>query len=350
VVDWFRSGLAQRYGEPRRALSILRVARSWASLMLVFPRSTAGQALGLGVAVLFGGAACGRLGFEPASARGDDERLVVPGLDGAASERDADGGGLDVGVGPSAEGPPCGTGCVSGPGSDEPSDAPDGAATENAPTVAVSGGSSDAATVAPGVGSGPDVLDAGAATFGAGGASSRGDAGRSSAGQGNDPGPGLDSGAPRGSGGTSTLDASPAAGGGQTVGPLPADCDASTAGYVTCGTARNFDDARALCESFGMLLIRIDSSDENQWYATTVPGGWLGGDDRAVAGEWRWQDGEQFWSGDENGSAVGGLFTAWESLNPSTTPPGTNCARMTVNATWNDLSCGFSSPFACERY
>ena len=54
---------------------------------------------------------------------------------------------------------------------------------------------------------------------------------------------------------------------------------------------------------------------------------WLGGQDTAVEGEWRWTEGpegkenggqgRQFWSGTSGGSAVGGAFEKWgHSVNP----------------------------------
>lgn len=76
-------------------------------------------------------------------------------------------------------------------------------------------------------------------------------------------------------------------------------------------------------------LVRIDDAAENAFVhgllvavnaslTTTVADGggaryaWIGADDLSVEGEWRWrEEGDQFWSGNNTGSPVGGLYNNW---------------------------------------
>ncbi|RYZ54836.1 MAG: T9SS type A sorting domain-containing protein [Sphingobacteriales bacterium] len=47
-----------------------------------------------------------------------------------------------------------------------------------------------------------------------------------------------------------------------------------------------------------------------------IPYVWLGGNDIAAEGNWKWEhSGLQFWTGLTNGSAAGGLFTHWGTRN-----------------------------------
>lgn len=81
-------------------------------------------------------------------------------------------------------------------------------------------------------------------------------------------------------------------------------------------------------------LVRIDDFSENAFVhgllssvdafltSTASDGGgaryaWIGADDLSVEGEWRWrEEGEQFWSGNNTGSPVGGLYNNWAVGSP----------------------------------
>ncbi len=89
-------------------------------------------------------------------------------------------------------------------------------------------------------------------------------------------------------------------------------------------------------------LATITSAAENTFVDTLANGNsiWLGGSDSTAEGEWFWvtgpENGTQFWSGDENGAAVGGMYTNW---NPGAEPnggTGSNQMRMQGNGTWTD--------------
>ena len=156
----------------------------------------------------------------------------------------------------------------------------------------------------------------------------------------------------------------------ETCDGIDNDCDAGTpdacpAGcvvrtdpprlYMFCATAATWPNARTTCASQLMLLARVDDPSENTWMRITgneaIGTGdfWLGGTDTVGENVWRWDDGAQFWQGGSGGTVVGGLYAAWDSGEPN--DDGTeDCAEMRSNGLWNDVGCGDSQPFACERY
>ena len=133
--------------------------------------------------------------------------------------------------------------------------------------------------------------------------------------------------------------------------------------YMFCAASRTWDEAAAHCRAFDMWLVRIDSQEEQDWvYQHVIDLGfgdrsrlWLGANDQAVEGEWRWHDGELFWLGGADGSPIGGLYNAWPEGNPDNWTggdlPEENCAelRMQLND-WNDYRCNATYRYACEHY
>ena len=74
---------------------------------------------------------------------------------------------------------------------------------------------------------------------------------------------------------------------------------------------------------------------------------WLGGLEPTVDGDWHWTDGAAFWSGGVNGTAVGGLFTNWDSREPNNAVGPEACLSMPLNdTTWFDYHArtGSTSP------
>ena len=64
---------------------------------------------------------------------------------------------------------------------------------------------------------------------------------------------------------------------------------------------------------------------------------WLGGSDAAVEGEWRWQDGTQFWQGNQTGSAVGGMYNNWNAGEPNDAGGNEDGLAITFpSGVWND--------------
>ena len=137
------------------------------------------------------------------------------------------------------------------------------------------------------------------------------------------------------------------------------DCScASNAGhdYWFCTAAKAWDAAEAHCQTQAMHLVRIDSQLENDFLVSTgfVSGVFnlngfaqIGANDRAVAGEWRWVDGEQFWQGGANGAPVGGLFSNWLILSPSSSGVQ-ECTGLLATGNWQVRSCTAVVPFICE--
>ncbi|MDH3486150.1 MAG: C25 family cysteine peptidase, partial [Myxococcales bacterium] len=98
----------------------------------------------------------------------------------------------------------------------------------------------------------------------------------------------------------------------------------------------------------GWTLTRVDDSVEDA-FIRGLGGGdlWIGGDDQAVDGEWRWRDGDQFWQGDENGTPVGGLYNNWSGGQPNA-GGDEDCTRMKGDGTWEDRQCADTERYVCE--
>jgi hypothetical protein len=131
--------------------------------------------------------------------------------------------------------------------------------------------------------------------------------------------------------------------------------------YKFCGNGRGYADAAAACAMQGMRLIRIDDESENQWafsnkVARGFPDVWIGADDLAAPGEWRWSDGTSFWMGKAGGAGAGpvsGLFNAWQA-SPSAEPDGQSgddCAGYAYSTDrWGALPCTNHNAYICELY
>jgi hypothetical protein len=169
-----------------------------------------------------------------------------------------------------------------------------------------------------------------------------------------------------GAGGTAGSAAGGGAGGGGAGGldgGASISCFARTFGghdYQFCDALVGWYTARAECEQRGMRLVRVDDMPENDWLLATAvfsasmfrrEGLWLGGFEPTTDGDWRWTDGAAFWSGDANGTAVGGLFTNWDSREPNNAVGPEACLAMPLNGTaWFDWGCDVGQYFACEMY
>ncbi|MDH5671836.1 MAG: hypothetical protein OEZ06_06775 [Myxococcales bacterium] len=131
-------------------------------------------------------------------------------------------------------------------------------------------------------------------------------------------------------------------------------------GYWFCTSNNSWANARAICMSRGMDLVRIDDANENAFVRSHISNdSWIGARDSG-GGTWVWSDnGDQFWSGTSGGSSTcangtlcaqgsGGLYSKWNSGEPSSTSG--YCARMNEvsNADWNDQSCGNTEDYVCE--
>ena len=121
--------------------------------------------------------------------------------------------------------------------------------------------------------------------------------------------------------------------------------------YLYCATIENWNGADADCATIapGWALTRVDDRGENAFIEVLGGGNnvWIGGDDLAVEGQWRWPDGDQFWQGNATGTPVGGLYTNWTSGEPG---GGTseNCARQTIGGLWGERKCADNYGYVCE--
>ncbi|HVU51800.1 MAG TPA: C-type lectin domain-containing protein, partial [Polyangia bacterium] len=131
--------------------------------------------------------------------------------------------------------------------------------------------------------------------------------------------------------------------------------------YKFCGNGRGYADAAAACAMQGMRLIRVDDEGENQWawsgkVSRGFPDTWIGADDTAVEGDWRWSDGASFWMGKAGAAGagpVGALFNAWQTSPPQPDDANGNedCAAYAYsNDRWADLPCTNHNAYVCELY
>ena len=142
-----------------------------------------------------------------------------------------------------------------------------------------------------------------------------------------------------------------------------ASCLTATYGghtYAFCEGLLAWTDAAADCGAKGMRLVRIDDGAENTWVQMIAFAGvtstssvywpWIGGDDLAVVGDWRWSDGALFWRGGSNGAAQGGLYSNWAAGCPTNGGGATDCAIFQHAAFWTDFQCTRLQRYICEQY
>ena len=104
-------------------------------------------------------------------------------------------------------------------------------------------------------------------------------------------------------------------------------------------------------------LATIHSAAENEliWNLASSIGNdvFIGATDQDVEGEWRWYDGgtagDQFWSGDDTGSAVGGRYHNWRSNEPSASSSNQDVARLDqASGEWRDTETGTAYAYVVE--
>ncbi len=131
--------------------------------------------------------------------------------------------------------------------------------------------------------------------------------------------------------------------------------------YAFCDAKVDWTTARAECEQRGMRLARIDDVAENDWIVATAvftaamykrDALWIGGYEPTTDGDWHWTDGDAFWSGAANGTAVGGRYTNWDSREPNNAVGPESCVAIPLNnnSFWFDWQCTVPQYFVCERY
>lgn len=113
--------------------------------------------------------------------------------------------------------------------------------------------------------------------------------------------------------------------------------------------ARTKAEAQSLYGATGYLAT-ITSANENAFVTARLSNaGWMGGNDGAVEGAWRWvtgpENGTQFWTGLSGGSTVGGNYANWGTGEPNDSGGNEDCTQYLSGGTgkWNDLPCSGTS-------
>jgi uncharacterized protein (DUF2141 family) len=113
--------------------------------------------------------------------------------------------------------------------------------------------------------------------------------------------------------------------------------------YKLTETSMCFTAAKAAAEAEGGYLATITSAEENNFIRDNVRVWvvYIGGTDLDEEGAWKWnggpENGQQFWSGGENGNAVGGYYTNWTGGEPSGQVGwGEDYLVMLESGKWND--------------
>lgn len=125
--------------------------------------------------------------------------------------------------------------------------------------------------------------------------------------------------------------------------------------YLFCAVGTTWGVARTRCTTEQFRLVRVDDQAEHTYVrntALTAIGNvdlWIGASDTPTEGVWHWEDGAQFWAGGSGGGPVNGLFELWGSGEPNN-DGDEDCGEIRTSATWNDVGCGETQPFVCERY
>jgi len=132
--------------------------------------------------------------------------------------------------------------------------------------------------------------------------------------------------------------------------------------YWICGKgtgpappAKSWPNASTSCSSKGLVLARIDTSEQNKLLRSTLSSlglasAWIGANSRAAANVWRWaragsDSGDQFWQGGPTGTRVNGRFNFWASGEPGTA----RCAAFrSSDGRWSDNDCAQALPYVCE--
>jgi hypothetical protein len=165
-----------------------------------------------------------------------------------------------------------------------------------------------------------------------------------------------------GAGGEAGVTGMPAGGEGGSgtacTGTVDCTCDTfNNHEYLFCRQSLTRDDANTYCQTNGMTLVRIDNATENDFVLTKATAysvfvtplffGYIGANDQAVLGEWRWVDGALFWQGGTSGTLVQGMYASWDNKSPGTMSVQ-RCAGMLATGLWQDRSCTALNTFICE--
>ena len=116
-------------------------------------------------------------------------------------------------------------------------------------------------------------------------------------------------------------------------------------GYWYCSDTRSQADANAVCETVGGGLANVGDMTENDFLDANISGAnpWIGGDDRATEGSWRWADGSVFY---EDSTSL--LYARWNGGEPNNSGDEDCIELLADTGFWNDAKCGDSRAYWCE--
>ncbi|NRA35208.1 MAG: hypothetical protein HRU17_17915 [Polyangiaceae bacterium] len=119
--------------------------------------------------------------------------------------------------------------------------------------------------------------------------------------------------------------------------------------YWFCSDSLPWEGAKDQCESVGLDLVRVNSSEENSFVQSHFTGPiWLGANHLAERGVWQWTDGTQFRQGDRWwGKNIGNRYDNFDHGEPNNRFWKEHCAEMQDDGTWRDTKCKETKLFAC---
>ena len=116
--------------------------------------------------------------------------------------------------------------------------------------------------------------------------------------------------------------------------------------YMFCTTAASWPSGSANCNTYGYELLTINDASENSWADSTADTystqkWWIGLNDRASEGSFRWASGESV------------SYTNWHPGEPNNSGGNEDCTqfnRFHPSQTWNDEPCNAAFRYVCEAW
>jgi hypothetical protein len=125
-------------------------------------------------------------------------------------------------------------------------------------------------------------------------------------------------------------------------------CLAEDAGTGGGGTTRAA--AETACQSTGLALARINTSDDDDFLASLLTAPlWIGANDLATPGQWYWpsstSDSDKLiWSGGADGSQENSSYVEWAAGAPGSS----SCASIRTDGRWVDTGCDEMHGYICQ--
>ncbi|XP_039455664.1 CD209 antigen-like protein E isoform X1 [Oreochromis aureus] len=114
--------------------------------------------------------------------------------------------------------------------------------------------------------------------------------------------------------------------------------------YFLSEKTGSWDEGRSDCRDRGADLVVIDSSEEQDFLVSFIQKPtWIGLNDKEEEGRWKWVDGTPL-----------SFLTYWRTGQPDNGGGDPqwgeeDCVHIRTDSSWNDLSCGNSLPWVCEK-